>query len=157
PASNACADRRRPHQPATTAPASEDCTGQRRQGDQIVRTRIFVLAAVALAAAGCSPSRAPAGTTSTAPATVRSQALPVWPDFVACVRSHGLPAIPDPQVDDRGEADFPNFHPRTIPHEARQCERILDRLPASAQKGGNHPDLTAAQLETLRRFATCMR
>ena len=124
-----------------------------------MRVPILLLAAVAVATAGCAPSRAPssaAARTSAAAASTRAQALPVWRDFVACARSHGVPQIPDPVVDDHGRATFPGFTPRSIPAAARQCERILDRLPASAQKDG-HPDLNEQQLAALRRFATCMR
>jgi len=123
-----------------------------------MRIPILLLAAVAVATVGCSPSRAPSGAarTSAAAASSRAQALPIWRDFVACMRGHGVPQMPDPQVDDKGQANFPNVNPRQIPAAAEQCERILDRLPASAQKG-NHPDLTEEQLAALRRFASCMR
>jgi hypothetical protein len=124
-----------------------------------MRIPVLLLAAVAVAMVGCSPSRAPSSAvarTSAAAASTRAQALPVWRDFVACMRGHGVPQMPDPQVDDKGQADFPNFNPRQIPAAAKQCERILDRLPATAQKDG-HPDLTEEQLATLRRFAGCMR
>jgi hypothetical protein len=123
-----------------------------------MRIPILLLAAAAVVTVGCSPSRAPSGAASTSAAatSTRAQALPVWRDFVACMRGHGVPQMPDPQLDDKGQANFPDFNPRQIPASAKQCERILDRLPASAQKG-DHPDLTEDQLATLRRFASCMR
>jgi len=68
----------------------------------LTRTRISALllaAALAPALAACSSGHA----ATPSSLSVRAQALPVWQEFAACLRSHGVPHVPDPQVDDNGQ------------------------------------------------------
>jgi len=113
-------------------------------------------AGLGLALAGCSGAGHPNGDPS--PGSVRAQALPVWQEFTTCVRQHGAADVPDPQVDENGQASWPGLSQAQM-HVAQQrtggaCDTILQKLPASAQPG--HP-ITGAELATLRRFAQCIR
>ena len=114
---------------------------------------------VCLALAGCGAgshatgsSASPAGTAG----TVQQQARVVWLDYARCVRAHGFPNFPDPQVDSRGRASFGNrTQAKSIALQVQgSCGSILSRLPAVAQ--GRTP-VTAAQLRQEVLFAGCLR
>jgi hypothetical protein len=113
-------------------------------------------AGLGLALAGCSGAGHPNGDPS--PGSVRAQALPVWREFTACVRGHGVANVPDPQVDENGQATWPGLSQAQIEVARQQvggaCDAILQKLPAAAQPGGQ---ITEQELATLRRFAQCMR
>lgn len=113
-------------------------------------------ASMGLALASCSGAGHPNGDPS--PGSIRAQALPVWRDFTACVRSHGVANVPDPQVDDHGRATWPGLSQAQIDVAKQQvggaCDAILQNLPAAAQPGDRISD---QELATLRRFAQCMR
>lgn len=121
--------------------------------------------ALAGALAGCGgggTATAGGGGTAAAgggqPSSLQQQARVVWLDYARCVRAHGFPAFPDPQVDGQGQPSF-----GTSPEVKRAgqqaqgaCGPILDRLPPAVRGGGNVP-VTAAQLHEERLFAGCMR
>ena len=111
-----------------------------------------------LALAGCGGA-GPATTSGTSPGTgqsVQQQARVVWLDYARCVRAHGFPNFPDPQVDSRGRASFGNrTQAKSIALQVQgSCGSILSRLPAAAQ--GRTP-VTAAQLRQEVLFAGCLR
>jgi hypothetical protein len=114
--------------------------------------RRFLLAALALAAmsavaAACGGAHNAAGS---AP-TPRSPAA-AWHQVVLCARAHGMPTLPDLQIDSSGNAIIPAG--LTIPQETRQaCQSLYDRLIPNAQNQAP----TQAQLAGLLRFARCMR
>jgi hypothetical protein len=122
----------------------------------------LLLAALAVAAvlvgalAGCGAASPAPGATGSPTASLQQQARTVWLQFAHCVRAHGAPSFPDPQVDSQGHADF-GQSPQTKA-EANQaqgaCGSILNRLPASVT--GNAP-VTAAKLHELTLLAHCMR
>jgi hypothetical protein len=111
-----------------------------------------------LALTGCAAAGAGAGAAASTSQTssVRQQAQAVWLDYARCVRAHGAPTFPDPQVDSQGKANFGSS--ARIKSEATQaqgsCGSILSRLPAGAQ--GRAP-VTAAELHQEVLFAQCMR
>jgi hypothetical protein len=88
--------------------------------------------------------------------SVQQQARAVWLDYARCVRSHGFPDFPDPQVDSQGRASFGDpTQAKTISQQVQaSCGPILSRLPAAAQ--GNAA-ITPAQLHQEVLFAGCMR
>jgi hypothetical protein len=113
-------------------------------------------AGLGLALASCSGAGHPNQDPS--PGSARALALPVWREFTSCVRSHGVANVPDPQVDDNGQATWPGLSQAQIEVAQQQvggaCDAILQKLPAAAQPGGQ---ITEQELATLRRFAHCMR
>ncbi len=113
-----------------------------------------VLLFFALTGCTAAGSGAAAGTSQTP--SVRQQAQAVWLDYARCVRAHGAPSFPDPQVSSDGKANFGSS--TQIKSEASQaqgaCGSILSRLPASAR--GAAP-VTAAELHQEVLFAQCMR
>lgn len=127
------------------------------------RLRIGALVGVAgvllfVGLTGCSAGGpGDASTSGGGPATsVQQQARAVWLDYAHCVRSHGFPNFPDPQVDSQGNASFGNStQNKTIGHQVQaSCGSILGRLPAVVQNG---PPVTPAQLHQEVLFAGCMR
>jgi hypothetical protein len=108
----------------------------------------MLAAALALAAsAGCGSS----STRNGAPASPRDPAV-AWHQVVLCARTHGVPNLPDPQIDASGKAIFPSGI--TIPEQTRRaCQSLYDRLVANAQNQAP----TQAQLAALLRFARCLR
>src|SRR6516162_8893643 len=90
-------------------------------------------------------------------ASVQQQARAVWLDYAHCVRSHGFPNFPDPQVDSQGQASFGNpTQTKTIGRQVQgACGSILNRLPASVR--GNTSPVTPARLHQEVLFAGCMR
>jgi hypothetical protein len=97
-----------------------------------------------------------AGSSSQGGSSVQQQARVVWLAYARCVRSHGSPNFPDPQVDAQGKPDFGNSpQVKTEGLQAQgACGSILSRLPAAAT--GQIPG-TPAVLHTEVLFAGCMR
>lgn len=134
--------------------------------------RLPACAAVSLALVGalvgCGGGAAAAGGTVTASGTgavpaagaaagsVQQQARTVWLDYARCVRAHGHPTFPDPQVDAQGQPDFGrSIQAKLAANQAQAaCGAILDRLPASVRGGG---PVTPGQLHEEMLFAACMR
>ena len=118
-------------------------------GNRLHRSRAAALpfALIALAAAGCGGSpRATGGLTAAAsPAAA-------WHQVVLCARAHGMPGLPEPQINPDGKATFPNG--LNVPPETHKaCQTLLDRLVPNSQNQAPG----AAQLAALLRFARCMR
>jgi hypothetical protein len=82
----------------------------------------------------------------------REAATAAWRDVAQCFRDHGFP-VPDPAIDDQGNATFPSDVPRTPDEVITACQTYLDRLP---NQGGDQAPL-AADIERRRQFAACMR
>ena len=111
-----------------------------------------------LALAGCGGA-GPATTSGTSPGTgqsVQQQARVVWLDYARCVRSHGFPNFPDPQVNSQGGASFGNStQTKSIGLQVQgSCGSILNRLPAAVR---DTTPVTAAELHQEVLFAGCMR
>jgi hypothetical protein len=102
--------------------------------------------------AGCSAvGGSQAATTTT---SGQQAAAAVWHQLVQCARSHGMPTLPDPQIDSNGQAHFPNGIPKPPERVRRACQSIYDRLPASARGDSGRPP---TDIQALLRFARCMR
>jgi hypothetical protein len=105
-----------------------------------------LLATLALAAAGCG--------TGTPAAAARPTANPVtiWHEAAQCIRDHGMPDFPDPNVDAQGRGHLPDGVSPPPDAIVQACLPILNQLPPADRPGGlqNDPAMMA-------RFAQCMR
>ena len=108
---------------------------------------VLVLAAGAALIAACGGSQP-------RQASLHDQATPVWNRLVECARQNGMPDLPNPTVDDQGQAHFPGGPPSPPPSVQQACQAIYDQLPAQVRDRGAQPTPDVA---TLRRFAQCMR
>jgi hypothetical protein len=113
-------------------------------------TRLLAAAAVAPALlAGCGGANRPHSRGS-----VDQQALVVLRELARCVRAHGIPSFPDPQVGSDGVPRFPDSAPRVPAATREQCRTIAARIP---------PDYTSttpvstADLQKLLQLARCIR
>ena len=113
--------------------------------------RVSLVAGVGLGLlAACVPGQqAQTHTTS-----LRDQAAPVWHRLVLCARQNGMPDLPDPTIDDRGQAQFPGGVPKPPAQVQQACQSIYDQLPAQVRGGTSGPTPNVNQL---RQFAQCMR
>jgi hypothetical protein len=103
--------------------------------------------------AGCSAL----GSSEAAPTTTTQlDRVAIWREVIRCLRTHGMPNLPDPQVDRDGEPHFPGGDPGEPPERARQaCEPIYNRLPPA--RGEQEQERAPADIPALLRFARCMR
>jgi hypothetical protein len=94
------------------------------------------------------------GTGNSAGTSVLQRERAVLHDFANCVRSHGYPNFPDPQVNAQGVSLVGGTTAKQATDQTKAaCASILNRMPAGA---GRAP-LTAAQLRQARLWADCMR
>ena len=121
-----------------------------------MRTLVVVAAVSAAAAAlvGCSGGPSTGRAAGAAGVTTSSgDVLAVWQDFAACARTHGVPGLPDPQLDSTGKVQFPGYDGRSVPERVKAgCRSILDRLPPDVR-----PDAAPTDIPALLRYAQCMR
>jgi hypothetical protein len=119
-----------------------------------------LLLAAGLTLAGCGTTGAHAAA-SPSPSVGDAQILAIGRQYSQCVRDHGVAGFPDPVVNN-GQMSWPTaaggLNPKQMvqdnPQAEQACRTILDRLPASAQRG---QAVTAADLQKLRQFAQCIR
>jgi len=107
----------------------------------------ILVAAIAATAAACGGSQS-----SGASAPTPRSAAAAWHQVLVCARTHGMPNLPDPQIDASGRPIFPSG--LNIPESTRRaCQSLYDRLVPTGQNDAP----THAQLASLLRFARCMR
>ena len=117
----------------------------------LARSRRLVAVAVVAVGGACAGCGGSASRSSPAAAAHRNAAA-AWHQVVLCARAHGMPGLPDPQINSSGKAIFPNG--LTVPERTRQaCQATFNRLIPNAQ----NTEPTRAQLAALLRFARCMR
>jgi hypothetical protein len=94
------------------------------------------------------PATAPSATPS-----LHDQAVAAWTNAVQCARDHGW-NIPDPVIDEQGNASFPADVGKPPADVLEACQRFLDALPnqTPTQDGP-----TADDIRMGRQFAACMR
>ncbi len=88
-------------------------------------------------------------------ASLHDAAAPTWHRLAQCARQNGMPDLPDPTIDDQGQAHFPGGMPSPPPSVKQACQAIFDQLPPQVrdrQGAGQHPDPAM-----MRQFAQCMR
>jgi hypothetical protein len=100
-------------------------------------------------------SSQPSGSHSGLSAGDTDQAMTVMRQLARCIRSHGMPAFPDPVINPLTNGpDWPPDAPR-IPSTVEQaCQSLINQLPPDVQ---NSQPPTAASMQALLRFAHCMR
>jgi hypothetical protein len=87
-------------------------------------------------------------------ASVDQRALVVLRQLARCVRAHGIPSFPDPQVGGDGVPRLPDSAPRVPPSTQQQCRTITARIP---------PDYTSTtpvstdDFQKLLQLARCIR
>jgi hypothetical protein len=107
----------------------------------------LLLVAAALLA-GCSGGRV------TRTGSVDQRATVALRDFARCVRAHGLPDFPDPQVGSDGVPRLPDGAP-DVPAPAQQaCRAVAARIPAQYTET---TPVAPADFHTLVRLARCIR
>ena len=104
---------------------------------------------VAVLVAGCATS-----TSNRAAAGSSQQALQAMRELAHCIRSHGLPGFPDPQVGSGGVPIFPDSAPHVPAGTQHACAGIAQRLPA---RDTSTQPVSTVDYQKLLRFARCMR
>jgi hypothetical protein len=124
--------------------------------------RIQVIAAAALlVAAGCSSAQARPAVASQG--EVRNQLTAAYVAYAQCARAHGLPNLPDPQVDDRGNDNYPpgsipaNGFPQSVLQDCQAAWNNVRRWRDQLDATPNRQPLTAAQVQAEIRVAQCIR
>jgi hypothetical protein len=108
---------------------------------------------VGLAVPTLSACNSPGGGSAAASATGTADVLAVWQRFAVCARAHGVPNLPDPQLDSHGKATFPGFDAHDEPADVKiACQTILNQLPPDSRSNPAPTDIRA-----LLRYAQCMR
>jgi hypothetical protein len=107
-------------------------------------------AALLLAGCGCS-AHDPSGPTG---GSVNQRATVVLRELARCVRAHGIPSFPDPQVGSDGVPRFPDSAPRVPTSTQQACRTIAAQIP---------PDYTSttavssSDFQKLLQLARCIR
>jgi hypothetical protein len=84
--------------------------------------------------------------------SAHDRAVTAWHNVAQCARDHGF-NIPDPQVDDQGNASFPSGVGKPPEDVQQACEQYLAQVPN--QNRNNGP--TAEDIRLSRQLAACMR
>jgi hypothetical protein len=147
--------------PPTTRPESRRSFGSPQMRGAEMRRSLAVipvsaLAAVVLAACGSS------GNNSTVPSlgggsTQQSAApgsLAAARAAVACARKHGMPGAPDPVLGANGQVTFPGGAPNPTPEVRAAC---AGQIRAAEAASSTLPNVSAADMQALLRWAACMR
>jgi hypothetical protein len=115
-----------------------------------------VIAAALIGAVACGGNAN--AQSSTNASSQRAHALAAWRTLAVCLRQHGYPNVPDPIIDDRGNATLPaNTNPADVPAKGQipaACQQAAAGLPQS-KSGSSGP--TAADRRLGRQLAQCMR
>jgi hypothetical protein len=124
--------------------------------------RLILIPALLLSGlAGCGSAGAHPATATTPSTATATQILAIGQAYARCLRDHGVPDFPDPQVsgghlvlgginDDSAKQAL-----QVNQDAAAACQSILDQLPPSALKA--QATFSAADLQQLLQFAQCVR
>jgi hypothetical protein len=104
--------------------------------------------AAAVSVSGCGGSVPRSATLS-----ANQEATAALRAFARCVRTHGMPGFPDPQITN-GVPSLPDSAPRVSPSAQQACGQIAARIPP--QFTSTQP-VSGADLQKLLKFANCMR
>jgi hypothetical protein len=84
-----------------------------------------------------------------------AQSMTVLRELARCIRSHGMPGWPDPEINPlTNTPDFPPDAPHVPASIQQACQSIASRLPPDAQ--ATQPP-TVVGMQGLLRFARCVR
>jgi hypothetical protein len=127
----------------------------------MTRSLVFRLATTPVVAAGGFAALLLAGCGGSSHATagsgagsVNQRATTALRELAACVRAHGIPSFPDPQVGSDGVPRYPDSAPRVPAATQQACRTIAARIP---------PDYTAttavssSDFQKLLELARCIR
>lgn len=119
--------------------------------DRPLASTLAAAGGAALLVGGCASSHR---TGVSAGGSVDQRATVALRSFARCVRAHGLPDFPDPQIGSDGVPRFPDSAPR-VPTSAQQaCRRVAAEIP------GQYSSTTAvssSDYAKLLRLARCIR
>jgi hypothetical protein len=102
--------------------------------------------------AGCGG--ASNGAAGNAAPPLQRQATVVLRDLARCLRAHGLPGFPDPEVGSDGVARFPDSAPR-VPLAAQQaCQAVAARIPPGYT---TTTPVSSGDFQKLLQLARCIR
>jgi hypothetical protein len=110
--------------------------------------------AVLLPLAGLAGCGAPGGGAAATATTGRQDVTVLVREVVQCLRSNGMPNLPDPRIDGQGQIKFPEGTPEPSERVLRACQSVIDRLPPSAR---GEREQNTADMPVLLRFGRCMR
>lgn len=82
-----------------------------------------------------------------------AQILEVGKELAQCIRQNGVPAFPDPSVQDGGLVMPQNQPEVALDHAMEACREIAARLPQSADS----ESISAEDIVKLRKWARCLR
>jgi hypothetical protein len=119
----------------------------------ITATQVLAIAALVVPLlAGCGgASRASAPPAS---ATGERSARTVLRELARCIRAHGLPEFPDPQVDNDGVARFPDSAPRVPVATQQACRRIAAQIPPDYSSTA---PVSSGEVQNALALARCLR
>jgi hypothetical protein len=101
--------------------------------------------------AGCSSSHP---TSSSGSGSVNQRATVVLRSLARCVRAHGLPDFPDPEVGSDGVPRFPNSAPRVPGATQQACRAIAAQVPPQYT---STTAVSSADYQKLLQLARCIR
>ena len=111
--------------------------------------------AAACSATGSAGQQAADSQSGGLSASGSEQAITVMRGLAHCIRSHGMPAFPDPVINPLTNGpDWPPDAPRIPSSILQACQSIANQLPPDVQ---NSQPPTAGSMRALLRFASCMR
>ena len=112
-------------------------------------------AAMAFLVAACGSS---AGSSSAsgigASGSLNQRSTVALRDLARCVRAHGLPSFPDPQVGRDGVPRFPDSAPRVPAATQRACSTVAARIPPEYT---STTAVSTSDFEKLATLARCIR
>lgn len=108
-------------------------------------------ACIAFLLAGCGSHR---GTSGAAGGSVNQRAALVLGSLARCVRAHGLPDFPDPQVGNDGVPRFPDSAPRVPVATQQACRTIAAQIPPQYTSTSA---VSPADYQRLLRLSRCIR
>jgi hypothetical protein len=86
--------------------------------------------------------------------SLHARAVAAWHRVVQCAHDNGYD-LPDPQVDDQGNATFPDTVQKPPDSVIQACQRYVDLVPHANQHKESGP--TAADIRDSHKLAQCMR
>ncbi|HEX6348256.1 MAG TPA: hypothetical protein VF160_02565 [Candidatus Dormibacteraeota bacterium] len=108
------------------------------------------LAALLFLLAACSAPGRPAAQPTP---SIHDRAVAAWHRVIQCAHDHGYD-IPDPSIDDQGNATFPDSVQKPPDSVIQACQQYLNQVP-NVNQGGGGP--SAADIRDSHKLAQCLR
>ena len=108
-------------------------------------------AVLAFLVAACGSSGSSSGASA---GSLNQRSTVALRDLARCVRAHGMPSFPDPQIGSDGHPSFPDNAPR-IPYPIQQtCRAVAAQIPADYTAT---TPVSTSDFQKLARLARCIR